>query len=37
MNPSEYEELGIKIRDKNSLEIKISNKYNIGDITYQQQ
>ena len=30
MNPSEYEELGIKIGDKNTLEIKISNNYNIG-------
>jgi formylmethanofuran dehydrogenase subunit D len=37
MNPSEYEQIGIKIGDKITLEIKISNNYNIGDITYQQQ
>jgi hypothetical protein len=30
MNPSEYEQLGIKIGDKITLEIKISNNYNIG-------
>ena len=29
-NPSEYEQLGILIGDKITLEIKISNNYNIG-------